>query len=92
MLQADDWFKIGITNFTPEHRAKAINKGSPRKFSELTHYVLPGQVANATETLMMRWLKKNAKPVIEKFGGYTETFYDISPAAIINKIEEMLNG
>lgn len=92
VLQADDWLKIGITNLTPEDRCKSINKKSPRKFSTLTYYLLDGVSCNRIETELLRWLRKAAKPVREKFQGYTETFYDISPTVLLNKMEEFING
>lgn len=92
VLQADDWLKIGITNLTPEDRCKSINKKSPRKFSTLTYYLLDGVSCNRIETELLRWLRKAAKPVQEKFQGYTETFYDISPTVLLNKMEEFING
>lgn len=92
ILKAEDWIKVGISNHSASARIKSINKSSPRKFTEVTSYVLDGLACQRSEANMLKWLRDSAKPVLERFEGYSETFYDISLASVINKLEEVING
>jgi hypothetical protein len=75
--------KIGITNRTPEIRAKEINKMKPGFKVIYSHYYQDGTIPLAIETALLWTLPLDYKRVEEKFDGSTECFIDVDREHLI---------
>jgi hypothetical protein len=83
--------KVGITNRNPEIRCKFIAKKSERPFEVLKFYHFDdGGVPLSLETKLLSELWQTYKSPTEKFSGYTECFYHVDQAALLNRIESLI--
>lgn len=83
--------KIGITNRDVSIRVKEINKPNGNyKLTETFNYV-SGEICAKVETLMLRFMRENYENTKGDFSGVSESFENVNPSVIINKIKE-ING
>lgn len=92
LLKSGNTYKIGITNKTPEHRLKNINKTSGLSF--LTHsfwYFSSGEIAPQIESYFLSKLRQNFKQPCDKFDGSTECFFDLCVDELIGEIDNYID-
>lgn len=88
---ADSITKIGITNTQPEKRNKALNKSYGKDFVTLKLYHHDnGLLISQLETTMIQELRKLYKQPTTKFLGYSESFFDVDLASLLNSVEQKL--
>jgi hypothetical protein len=76
--------KVGITNRSPETRAKEITKSSGEKFHVICHaYYKDGKVAQRAEKETHRWLSDRYEQPPRAFDGSTECFNEVNYAELI---------
>jgi hypothetical protein len=84
--------KVGITNYDALDRAKSVSKDSGRKFDVLyQNYQQDGRIPCNVETILLRELRKQYKQPKERFEGYTECFFHVNQAALLNRIESLIS-
>lgn len=90
ILTLGDFTKVGITNNTPEDRAKVLSRSHQDSF-EVIHsaYWEDGNIANDIETLLLRYLSAKYSNPDEKFHGWTETFLHVDRQDLLNKMKEI---
>jgi predicted GIY-YIG superfamily endonuclease len=83
--------KVGITNRTPEARARRISVSSGFKH-EVVHFVRfdLGESALKTETKLLNKLRSLYKNPSETYDGYSESFSDAEVADVINELDLLL--
>ena len=75
ILVAPGLVKIGITNRSPEDRAKKINLSCDHNFTVHKHWQFEvGEHAEQTEKMSLALLRQTLQSPTEMFDGYTETF------------------
>lgn len=79
--------KVGITNRTPEIRAKEVSRSSGKKFTVYgSIFSENGMVARETELKAHAWLAENGQPVEEVFDGSTECFAGITYTRLLGHL------
>jgi hypothetical protein len=90
VLECGDITKIGITNKRLSSRIKAVSSSFGAKFKEIKTYNLEGQFCTDLETQLLIELRSKYRNPIQKFDGYTECFYYVDRAKLLNRIEELI--
>lgn len=87
LLQSGDITKVGITNRTPQVRAKKVSFSSGRAFEAIEAFWFDdGALPRKIELAALRWLRKNYKQPSQQFEGCTECFVDVDRAELVNLI------
>lgn len=91
VLRSPDLIKIGITNLPIRVRKTTISNESGRSFEVVKLFDFEkGQLCTDIETILLRELRSQYRSPLDKFDGYTECFYDVNLAALLNRIEELI--
>jgi hypothetical protein len=86
--EADSITKVGITNTQVDKRNKVLNRSYGKVFKLLKVYKHSnGSLINKLETEMLRELRLVYNQPTHKFKGYSESFYDVNLAELLNKIK-----
>ena len=79
VLQCDEIIKVGITNLTPDQRARKISLSYGKEFEILLGIKFKsGLVADKIETALLKYLRENYKGVSGKFEGHSECFLNVN--------------
>jgi hypothetical protein len=93
VLRCDNITKVGITNFLPEDRAKAVSKSSKLKFSVVKVYSFAdGAEADKVETNVLRTLRQIYNRPSKRFEGSSECFIDVSYEHLLSIIDRELEN
>lgn len=91
VLQYDNVTKIGITNTQVSKRNKAMSKSYGKPFELLAQFSHEdGLLISDTETIIINELRKTYNQPIDRFPGYSECFFDVDLAALMNSLQEKL--
>jgi hypothetical protein len=86
--------KIGITNRSPEDRAKKINLSCDHNFTAHKHWQFEvGEHAEQIEKMSLALLRQTLESPTEMFDGYTETFLNTTTEFVeqtITKVAQSL--
>lgn len=88
ILKCGDITKVGITNFKPEVRAKAVSKSYGDEFDVIWSTEGNGVFIDKLETGVLRRLRKSHAQPSRRFQGHSECFVDLRFDTILDLIEK----
>jgi uncharacterized ubiquitin-like protein YukD len=91
VLQYANVTKIGITNTQVAKRNKAMSKSYGKPFKLLAQFSHDnGLLISDTETTMINELRQIYNQPIDRFPGYSECFFDVDLAFLLNSLQDKL--
>lgn len=93
VMVSGDITKVGITNRSVESRLSDINWRLPKSIEEpfkvLFHeHFTDGSIPRNIETSLKKMLNATYKPMTDKFDGYTECFFNVDRARLLDLLHE----
>lgn len=91
ILTCNNITKIGITNKSPEERQRSVSRSFGSDFTVLhSCYFEDGKIPYNLEFKLLQELRNLYKQPEIRFDGFTECFYDVNMASLLNKIESLI--
>lgn len=92
VLKCEDTIKVGITNKTPQDRARDVSRSSGKEFHVYESFnLLRGCDALQIENELLAEMREEYTRPPEKFNGYTECFVNVDVQDLLKRINDKLS-